>query len=75
MSLIHTRTQCDQIGLLLKGLCKKFSYKSNPNIKLLLGLFRKILFLSKINIATFWANVEILGYFLLKHLVTLHAHT
>ena len=33
--------QCDQIGLFLKDLGEKFSYKSSPNIWQLLRLFWK----------------------------------
>ena len=52
--------QCDQIGLLLKSLGDIFSFKINPNIGQLFGLFWKHLLKSKIllcgNIVENWAT-------------------
>ena len=47
-------SQCDQIGLFLKGFGDKFFYKSSPNIVVFLGNLK-----SNINaVATVWATFE-----------------
>ena len=51
LSLCLYHLQCDQIGVLLKGLCNKFVNKSKPN---LLGLFAKYHFMSRNCCATIW---------------------
>ena len=64
--------QCDQIGLLLKGLGDKRSFKSSrPNVWQLLGLFLKT-DISQINLLKqhFGNFCTKLGYFLFQHLVT-----
>ena len=50
--------QCDQIGLFLKGLGDKFSYKSSPNIWQLFGLFEKCYFGSLTTVLTFRSTFE-----------------
>ena len=76
-SFIHLRqgcNQCDQHGLLIKGLGYKFSYKSSPNIEHLFGQFQKKKSKVKSPVADFWATFYIkFGYSLIQHMVTLDA--
>ena len=60
--------QCDQIGPFLKDRGDKFSYKSSPNIKLLLGFLENCEYSGKNGCGEFLLK---LGYFLIHHLVTL----
>ena len=64
--------QCDQIGIFLKVVGNKFTYKSNLNIFWLQGYCLNSIFLNKFCfghlLGYFW---EILTYFLFQHLVTL----
>ena len=68
----ETVPQCDQIGLFLKDLGCKFSYKSSPNIRELLRLIsEKQNFEVKPDVATFLATCgEQFGHFLLQHLIS-----
>ena len=66
------RDQCDHIGQFLKVLANKFSFKSSPNILQILGAILKyVAFFLKMLFIIFRQLFENLGYFKLRHLVTL----
>ena len=63
--------QCDQIGLLLKSLGDKFSYKSSPNIGNFLGFLKTSFYVSK----TFLCFANFLGTFGKTFLILASGHT
>ena len=68
-ALLRHRIQCDQIGLFLKVLGDKFSYKSSRKIWWLLASCEKIKTSGKILLVNFWKNWATLDSVIWSHCI------